>query len=164
MATIYGTNRNDNLYDTPGNDTVYTGLGNDFVSCGAGNDSIFLTGNGSTFAQGGTGNDFFFVGPASGVYGTAPYQSNASHGNVLQGDGGADTFAFNMLFGETTIVDFNAMAGDRAIIVDPNMRFYGYQVTYDSVHDVTTFSNHFGAVHFQNCNPQEVYAGLSLGY
>lgn len=165
MVTIAGTSGNDRLYDTAGDDIICTGAGgNDFVSCGAGNDLILLQSSGSAFAQGGTGNDIFLIQSTNGMDGTAPFQSSASHGNVLQGDGGADLFHFvGRIMGETTIVDFNPMAGDHALF-QACYTWFGNgmpNVTYDAAHDTTTFSYNYatqgnGCVHFLHCTPQEV--------
>lgn len=93
LATIVGTNGDDEIFGTDGDDVIVSGNGNDFVFGGAGDDLIcggngddFLVGNqGSDQMWGDRGNDIVIGGPANdAVFG--------GHGDdLLFGNFGDDT-------------------------------------------------------------------------
>jgi hypothetical protein len=86
-----GGSGDDSIVGGAGNDSIWGGAGNDTIYGGAGDDSI----------QGGSGNDL--------IYGD---EGN----NILYGNGGADTFAWRPMTGNTgkdQILDFSTEQGDK---------------------------------------------------
>ncbi len=125
--TLAGSALNDNMMGLGGADILNGNAGNDIIDGGAGNDIALLGGAGNDLIYGGAGNDAIGGGGnADTLYGDAGADSiiggggndliygGADGGDMLTGNAGVDTFAWNLADAgpagtpvSDTITDFN---------------------------------------------------------
>lgn len=98
---LYGLDGNDTIGGMRGNDTIYGGPGNDDLGGGLGNDNL-NGGPGDDTLDGDSGNDSLYGG--------------AGRDN-LKGGSGNDLFYFEAGYGEDTISDMRAEAGDMDAVI-----------------------------------------------
>lgn len=105
---------NDRLFGGNGNDQIVAGSGNDYVEAGAGNDSA-NGGEGNDTLHGQDGDDALAGGDGADIlYGGtgADLLDGGTGDDSLDGAAGNDTYLFGRGFGQDTINDYDATAGN----------------------------------------------------